>query len=465
MAYENWKVEIAFASQPNSTSPIWTDVTRWVDSFKSPFTIEAGETPQDSDPGNLLTLRLNNSDQRFTPGNVLSPYYPNIKSARKIRVTETILEQTVELFVGYIQFPEIEAWTESSTSEPRDQTITITAVDDLARLAGMRTFDAALTEHIIYNGGTDLKGFWPMTEAAEPFYGVGPTTDPLDAVRGITGIWAQAGEVQCQTGLAPTGAESSAARMITHPSHKGDLASGYIQIQLPPTFLPAVTATDKISVVFWWAFAPTMSNNESDAHTIAAFFGPSVTLILSRNIATGIWTLSCSGAMTATITGGKVGNEALLPVGIFLDEANARMELWTGSVRQTATLTGAPPGAGIFEWDGMGYGLDYDVSYLQIYVGPNFSYTQYLEQIAQGWAPLDRQSTGQRINTVLNYARYPSGSAFRDIDNGATIMSPATLAGRTPKQVIDEATATEQGRFWANGSRVTFADRLRLLNI
>jgi len=457
MAYENWEIEIAFTSQPDAIVQAYERVTPLVD---GEFEIIAGETARGSDPGNTLTFQLQNSDQRFTPGNVLSAQA--LKSGHKVRVTETIADQLIELFVGYIQFPEIEAWTESNATEPRSQTITVTAVDQLARLARGRTFVSALAEHIVFNGGSDLKGYWPCSEPAEPLAGIGPTADPLVLARNFTGTTGNRGEVQCQSGLAPEGNESDGVRMVSHPEGPGH---AFIQTFLPSTFLPAVAASDAIVVVFWWAFAPSMAANDATFHQILSFNGPTASLSLERSTTTAQWTLTATG-LTGSIAGGAVGGEALLPVGIYLKESTGVMELWTGSVRQTTTLAGAPAGAGTFLWNGMGYQLDYDLSGLQVYVGNNFTYTNYLEQINQAHAPLDQQLTGARINRILDYAGYPTGSAFRDIDAGTAVMSPATLAGKNPKDAIDEAVETEQGSFYvAGGGRTTFADRLRLYNI
>lgn len=462
MAYQNWKVEIAFASQPDAVVQTYTDVTAYVDGI---IEVTAGETANASDPGNTASFELQNADQRFTPGNTLSPYYPNIKSARKVRITETIADQLVEVFTGYIQFPSIEQWVESNSTEPRTQTITVTAVDQLARLARSRTFVSALAEHIVYVGGSDLKGYWPMTEEMEPFGGIGPIADELDARRESTGTTVGArGIVQTQTGLAPDGGESSAARMISQPAGAA-AGHGFIRVWPPSTFAPAVGASDAIAVVFWWAFAPSMATNTMGFHQIAQFNGPTASLSLERNVTTGQWTLSSSG-LTGSISAGFVGNEALLPIGIYLKESTGAMELWTGSVRQTTTLTGAAAGAGSLLMGGFGYQLDYDLSHVQIYVGNSFGYTQYLEQVNQAAAPLDQQPTGARINTILDYAGYPRGDPFRRIDPGTSIMQPATLAGLNPKDAIDIAVETEQGRFYAaGGGQTVFADRKRLYDI
>lgn len=81
-------IEIAFLSQPMSTSPIWTDVTPYTFVHDTPLQIVRGRTDEFSriQPG-TLTLGLDNSDGRFTRGNTSSPYWPNVRQGRRIRVS------------------------------------------------------------------------------------------------------------------------------------------------------------------------------------------------------------------------------------------------------------------------------------------------------------------------------------------------------------------------------------------
>lgn len=458
MAYTNQKVEIAFTSQPDALVQNYTDVTADVD---GQIEIVAGATPNGADPANTCEFKLRNIDQRYTPGNLLSA--TALKSARRVRVTETIADQVVELFAGYVRFPTIDQWTESTPAEPRDQTLTVTAVDQLVRLAEDKTFVSVLAEHIVYTGGAGLKGFWPMTEPQLPFAGIGPTAAALDMRPSRSGTTGLTVAVQPQAGLAPDGGEAGAARMVT--AGAGTSGHAFVWTFLPSTFAPAIGASDAVVVVFWWAFPPSMAQNDSSYRQIVSFNGPTAALALEMSSSSRQWVLTASG-LTGSISGGFVGDQQLLPIGVYLKESTGAMELWTGSVRQTTTLAGVPAGAGTFSWGGMGFQCDYDVSHLQVYVGSSFGYSDFLTQIQQGYAPLDKQSTGQRINTIMDYAGVPRGDAFRDINPGVAVMSTAELAGLSPKDAIDAAVETEQGRFYiSGGGRATFADRIRIYNV
>jgi hypothetical protein len=78
---------------------------------------------------------------------------------------------------------------------------------------------------------------------------------------------------------------------------------------------------------------------------------------------------------------------------------------------------------------------------------------------------LERQSTGERIRTILQYAGVDPSELGR-IDNGASLMQVARMAGRGPMDLVAEAVATEQGEFYADGSGLpVFTGRVRLYNI
>lgn len=82
------RVEVAFDSgvQTAAASRTWTDISAYVE-LDQGITITRGRGDEmataDADQ---LTLTLDNSDGRFTPERSASPYYPNVKIGRPIRV-------------------------------------------------------------------------------------------------------------------------------------------------------------------------------------------------------------------------------------------------------------------------------------------------------------------------------------------------------------------------------------------
>ena len=80
------QVLIAWATEPFSPSPAWTDVTDWIRLDKS-ISLQRGRQDNISDvQQGRATFTADNSDGRFTVGRSGSPYAPNVKIGRRCQV-------------------------------------------------------------------------------------------------------------------------------------------------------------------------------------------------------------------------------------------------------------------------------------------------------------------------------------------------------------------------------------------
>lgn len=96
-------VEVAFTSDPLAESPVWTDVTRWVQ-LDPVISVQRGAADELSTiQAGTLQLTLDNTDARFTPGNPASPYYPHVRKGRRVRV------RVVHVATNYVTNPLFEA--------------------------------------------------------------------------------------------------------------------------------------------------------------------------------------------------------------------------------------------------------------------------------------------------------------------------------------------------------------------
>jgi hypothetical protein len=133
------KVEVAFASTPDAVSPTWTDVTSYVLFSDRPLTIEAGRQDEFSEVGpSRLSVTLDNPDGRFTPGRAASPYYPNVKLGKRIRVGVVYSGVTYWRFDGHVDTWPAE-WPGGMDTYAE---ALVTAADRLARWAGSGTSPA-----------------------------------------------------------------------------------------------------------------------------------------------------------------------------------------------------------------------------------------------------------------------------------------------------------------------------------
>ncbi|MFD0074251.1 hypothetical protein ACFVIY_17640 [Streptomyces sp. NPDC127166] len=86
-------VEAGFGYSPIASDIVWTDITQYVtlsDSEGISITRGASDELSDTQTG-TLSVDLDNSDGRFTPGNASSPYAPNVRRGTPIRVQVTTL--------------------------------------------------------------------------------------------------------------------------------------------------------------------------------------------------------------------------------------------------------------------------------------------------------------------------------------------------------------------------------------
>lgn len=155
------RVEIAFNAGWNtpSASRVWTDVSEYVE-LEENVEIRYGRSNEmTTAEANRLDLDLNNTDGRFTYGNPASPYYPNIKIGRPIRVVASVGGADHVRFTGYVN-----EWPTEWPGGGDTYCITpITASSRLARLGLSSPLGTALETTL------ELAAppyYWPMTEAA-----------------------------------------------------------------------------------------------------------------------------------------------------------------------------------------------------------------------------------------------------------------------------------------------------------
>lgn len=476
-AYENWKVELALAGQPDAAIPVWdTDITGYV---SGPVRIGQGRQSEFTtvQPA-TLSLVLDNADHRFTPGNTSSPYYPNFKQARRVRVRETIGNRTFDLFSGYLELPDISDWAQQGTA----QTITVTAVDRLTRLDRARKFVSTLSEHVVYNGGSTLKGYWMCTEAATPFASsVNPALHPpLRAVYGSGALATSSGTAQVlpQQGTMPPGEDLKPVRLTVATDSDGFTAQWY-ELTADYTEAPSrygnltLSAGQVLTAVVWINPDETGGDIQPAALQIAYDeSGPTGSGFLTLYTGTNAtWRADVNGtAFSGNIAGSGFGvgltKGQPYPVAIRYGYSPQVFELWVGKNVTTGTLTGSAPTTTTITSISSASTFQGTWGHAQIYVGAatDWTSTHLSAQIDMAWQGLAWQTPAQRIRTIAQYASMPAGEL--SLDDGTTNLAKASLTGKTPLAAMREAEVTEQGVLYADGAgRLVFQDRRVRYNV
>jgi len=150
-------VEIAFATAPNDPSPTWVDVSQYVEALKD-ITITRGRGDElNGIQPSRWSVTLDNKDGRFTPGNTASPYYPNVKKGRRIRVRAMwpLATSYADRASGYVdEWPVI--WPDGTSGM---STVTVTASSRSGRLSRGAELHSIIEEEILYDG---VSAYYPF---------------------------------------------------------------------------------------------------------------------------------------------------------------------------------------------------------------------------------------------------------------------------------------------------------------
>ncbi|MFF8659457.1 LamG-like jellyroll fold domain-containing protein [Streptomyces huasconensis] len=106
-------VEAAFGSTMSTASPVWTDITQWVD-MTTGISRDRGASDELQDiSAGTCSMTLDNSDGRFTAGLSSSPYYPHVKKNVPLRVREVTTAKNLITNPSFES--ELSDWTASAT--------------------------------------------------------------------------------------------------------------------------------------------------------------------------------------------------------------------------------------------------------------------------------------------------------------------------------------------------------------
>lgn len=155
------KVEIAFDSgfTTPDASRTWTDVSAYVELADSVGATGGRGNERGTADANTLSLVLDNSDGRFTFGRSSSPYYPNVRIGRPIRVTADPVDGAVSTrFVGFVN-----EWPTAWDGTDAYAYATVTATSRMAWLGATTPLKSIVEETVQLDSPT---AYYTLGEAA-----------------------------------------------------------------------------------------------------------------------------------------------------------------------------------------------------------------------------------------------------------------------------------------------------------
>ncbi len=173
MGFPSVELQIAFASDPMNGSPTWTTIAN---SYVRGFNTRRGRNHElDRIEAGTATVRLRNKDRRFDPTYASSPYYPNVKPMKQMRLRATWNAVTYDLYRGFIEsWPP--NWPGAKTSG--DAEVEISCVDALGVLA-LINLTAYSTEVL----ADEPVGYWKLNET------IGTTATNLGSAESADGTY------------------------------------------------------------------------------------------------------------------------------------------------------------------------------------------------------------------------------------------------------------------------------------
>jgi hypothetical protein len=458
MGIPTTKVEIAFSTQPEDPSPVYVDVTSYTRlplAEGGGINISKGRQDQYGTVAEArLSLTLINLDGRFTPGNVSSPYYPNVKKGRRIRISDTWNGVTYYRFTGFIDEWPV-AWADASATVADVQ---ITATSRMARLGHGKTLPSVIeVEYLLDN--------------PDAYYTLGEDAGSLQAGNGSATI-------QSPIAVTAFGGGSNANISFgsaTGPSTDTLTAALFTRVSasagayLQGSLNGFTSGSDASYLLEAWFLS-----NQTQAMGIAQLDDASGNLYLqlSTNASgklvatyTSLGTAPTSVTSSATVTDG-VGHHVAVrhttsggtsTETLFLDGVSVGTNAFSSSQYDHTRITAGGGVNGTSAYAGT-------IAHVAAYTGAAISDARVQQHYLATATGFSGERSDQRIQRLATYAGVPSSDVVVETGLSTSIVNQDTT-GQQPIQLMQDVTSTEGGvLFDAGDGRLTFHARSHRYN-
>lgn len=451
-------VEVAFATAPDDPLPVWVDVTQWTRVEGISLTRGRLDEFSEIQPSHC-SLTLINSDGRFTAGNVDSPYYPNVKKGRRLRVSVTWDSVVYRRLTGYVDEWPV-TWADASATVADAPISATSRLSRLGRGVELRSIveeEYLLDEPVAYyplgepEGATQAGN---VSTTSQPVMTVGqtgsggtltfgtatgPGTDGLSAPT-FTRVDANNGKYLTAT---PNGLDNTADTAMLMEAFFNTSTAARVSVCSLTT--PAGTSGETIELYVepgGQLVGRHRANGATDTGGFEIFAGADVNDGATHH-----------AALKLTVSGGAVTGE-LFRDGVSIATSSAETDITLFS----ATNFSVGGGSGLVPFNGT-------ISHAAVYRGSTeVSDARVDSHYDAGATGFSGERSDQRIARLAGYAGVPSGEVSTETGL-STSMAAQVTNDRTAIELMREVENTEGGLlFDARDGVLTFHARSHRYN-
>lgn len=384
-----YRIDVAFASTPLATTPVWTNVTsywRW----EQGFSWRRGGRPDEfsqPQPGTLTGLVLDNSSGAFTYGNAASPFYPNVVKDKQIRVTAIVSGVEYTRWSGHVD-DWLQSYDNGTTSA---SLVTVSATSRMRLVSARGALRSFLAEEVLFDRPTL---YLPLSDSSDATTAdnIAPNPAGNGSIRNVGG----SGAYSFGTGTGPP-ADGTSAVILTPLSS----TNGY--------YLEAPLALSTTGVAYGVTAEAWINSTTASTMVVDVLSGNKAgVLTLGIDASKHVVATADSGALTAAgATVAANGATRHLAVTIAANGTNHVMRVYLDGA-QVATSTVANTslvlGADRVRVGGTGFAQLFTgtVSHVAVHATA-LSATRLAAHYAAGWTGFAGERSDQRVARIATY--------------------------------------------------------------